>query len=172
MEQLQQKLDTIQVIANSSLLTQEKALDAFALLLDCKGKYFIAHTLSVLPDKVEKLNEKLIGIRNIMTRLILGTEIHTQEISHIDEETGSTIIDAAAIYYPVPTTLVDLQNATLVAISTNNEYDIGQGLFILSLEDMIAGVNTVIEQLVESTNSTNDATFEWWSAKITEKYNA
>lgn len=165
---LYNKLDDV-TVQEPVLLTEEQGLAVFNALIAGKSVVEVKHLLNIPTADIKRLENKLVGVREIMKRLVRGEEVSQEEVYHFDEETGEKIIDTPIKYYPKPTSMAKLKTAVLTAINSNPNYGMGEGLFQAdSLESMIDGFNYVIEQMIVQSNVSNNASFSWWKSKVTE----
>jgi hypothetical protein len=147
---------------SQALLFEEfKALQIFELLIINRPVIFIQNALNLdSADQIEEYQNKLIIIRDIMGRLVMGKEIQFAQEGNVT-------------YYAMPTNIDELQITTKGIINSNVEYGLVNGVLVASsYETYNNHLNYIINQLVTTTNNTNSATFEWWQSEVTKYENA
>lgn len=143
-----------------TLLTQEQALQAFDLFSQGKSTFEVKCTMFLPEDKLILLYDRLVEMRLMLERLVKG-EAHLT-YGETNPETGEVTEDT---FVPSPTNMTELIQAGLQLI--NRDYDISEPLFQSdSISELIAGIQLVLMQIVQKSNSTNDATFDWWKSQI------
>jgi hypothetical protein len=159
----------IEPVVTDTLLTKEQAIIAFDLFVQGGNVNSVKHQLHVPASKVETLYQRLVEIREMIERVVKGEAKLVHEEGHYDRE-GNYIVDTPTVYAAVPNTLEDLQSTCLALVA--NDYDISEPLFETdNLMDLVDGLNYVIEKIIQYSNATNDASFDWWKFKIIENGN-
>lgn len=148
-----------------TLLTQDQATTAFDHFIQGKTPVQVKHLMFLPLVKLETLYNRLVKIRQMIERIAKGEARLVREESHIDPNTGEKVIDVPEQLAPVPASLEELKATSLQLIQ--NDYDISEPLFQAnSIEELQAGLNYVIEQIILHSNQANDATFDWWINQV------
>ena len=153
-----------------SLLAQDKAIQAFNLLLEGKSIIEVKHELSIPSAQVKLLETRFIEIRDMIERIIRHEAKLVREEGHFEisdeiEGVQTWIVDTEEVLCPVPSSLSKLQERSVELIG--NDYDINEPLFDTDdLNILVTAINYAVSTLVSHSNITNDATFDWWKSKV------
>lgn len=151
------------------LLKEDEALAVFNALVEGKTVSQIKHILYLPTDKVSLLESRLIEIRDMMINIVNRRSNLVDEEGHyeINEETGEStyIVDVEQVICPVPSSLGKLVERSIQIIT--KDYDFSEPLFETdNIESLLDAIEYVVTTLVTKSNSTNDATFDWWKSKV------
>jgi hypothetical protein len=145
----------------STLLSKDQALAVFDLFVNGNNAIGIKHKIGIPVDKSKLLYNRLCEIREMIERIVLRKAKLVKEEGHFEEETW--VIDVEEVLCPVPTTIEKLKERSLELI------DISEPLFIVNnVEELVTGINTVIDKFIQYSSPGHDADFNWWKQKVIE----
>jgi hypothetical protein len=166
MSGLKFELDTPAPV-NPKLLSKDDAIIVFNYLLEGKTPNQIKYLTKFPEAKIKLLEKRLSEIKDMIVRILNRQAWLSRPIyGDPDPETGEVeCIDEGEIC-PVPQTLTKLQERSVELIS--NDYDVSEPLFNTNdISELVSGIYTVIERLVVTSNSTGDATYDWFKERLT-----
>lgn len=161
------KYDNVVTPTNELLLDQNQALEAFGLFLQGKTPNQVRRIMFLPVNKLERLHLRFVEVREMIERIVKHEARLVREVGHYEEVDGEQvwIIDTPEELCPVPQTLAKLKERSLQLVM--NDYDISEPLFATDdMTTLVNALNYVIEQIILHSNSTNDATFDWWKTQV------
>lgn len=151
------------------LLSTQDALDAFDLFVLGVSITDVKHQLFLPESKLKTLYQRLVETRLMIERIMKGEARLVREEGHyeVDEVTQEQVwlVDVEEVLAPIPETIEELKSISLTLVS--KDYDVTEPLFNTNnVEDLVNGINYIIDKIIQHSNTTNNATFDWWKQQI------